>query len=122
MTDADRFKAILADIDFRGWTFNVGVDGSRCYLQIGFVATDYSDPERGKVNVWKGRKWLLSPHMTRSEVVQTAFLAVITAVEHEAREAFHYRNCAIFCPHFTVDALVDLTKAAPRDAREDHDG
>lgn len=38
----------------------------------------------------RSRKWRLSGHMTRSEVVQTVFLAIKTWQEHELREAFLY--------------------------------
>ena len=46
--------------------------------------------------------------MTKSEIVQTAFLAVLTAAEHEIRETFKYHDAAIFGPHFNVDRLVTL--------------
>lgn len=49
--------------------------------------------------------------MTKSEVVQTAFKAVLTAVEHETRETFLYRNKAIFGPHYNVDALLKLCES-----------
>jgi len=54
----------------------------------------------------KGRKWLLSQHMTDSEIVQTALLAVLVCEEHEARERFRYRGAAIFGPHQDVEDLV----------------
>ena len=54
------------------------------------------------------RKWLLSPAMTRSEVVQTCFKLALTAVEHRARETFKYRGKRIFGPHFDVDQLHRL--------------
>ncbi len=54
-----------------------------------------------------GRKWKLSPHMTKSELVGTMFKAWMSWVEHEAREAFLYRDQAIFGPHFDVDVLAE---------------
>ena len=54
-----------------------------------------------------GRKWYISPHMTQSEIIHTAFKAVLTAEEHEIREAFLYRNQAIFAPHLCVNWLSD---------------
>jgi hypothetical protein len=67
-------------------------DGQRMYLQV-------SD---GK---WTGRKWMLSPHMTDGEVVQTVLAAVLAWYEHEAREAFKFRGQAIFNPHLSLEAL-----------------
>lgn len=55
---------------------------------------------------WKGRRWSLSIHMTAGEIVQTAFKALLTAIEHEAREQFKYKGVAVLAPHFDVDALV----------------
>jgi hypothetical protein len=40
----------------------------------------------------KSRKWLLSAHMTKTEIVNTAWFAVKTAIEHEAREEFFYQG------------------------------
>ena len=68
-------------------------DGNRQYLQV-------SD---GK---WTGRKWMLSPHMTDGEVVQTTLAAVLAWYEHEARETFKFRGAAIFNPHLSLDALI----------------
>ena len=78
---------------------------TRCYLQINAVSSCNVDGGR---YVWKGRKWFLSPHMTRSEVVQTAFMAVLAAVEHETREQFKYSGQSIYDPHFDVNALHRL--------------
>lgn len=52
-----------------------------------------------------GRKWRISPHMTKSEIVATVFKAYLSWVEHEARESFQFRGQSIFGPHFDVDAL-----------------
>lgn len=88
-----------------GWKleFRTAIEGM--YLQVG-------DPKgvdgNGQPYPWRGRKWRLSPHMTKSEVVQTAFAALMAAVEHEAREQFLYMDRAIFHPHYDVDRLHAL--------------
>jgi hypothetical protein len=51
-----------------------------------------------------GVRWL-SPHASRSDVVRTAFGAILAYNEHEAREFFRYRDRAIFNPHGDIDAL-----------------
>lgn len=94
----DNYDAI-DDVKFRDWTFLVFED---C-LQVEFMAPD---PETGKPALQRSRKWMLSRHMTRGEVVQTAFKAVLTALEHEAREDFTYKGEVIFGPHLDVEALV----------------
>ncbi len=62
----------------------------------------------GSVEKWKTRSWRISFHMTKSEIVQTALKCLLTAVEHEAREAFKYKGQAIFGPHYDVDKLAAL--------------
>ncbi|MPZ36633.1 MAG: hypothetical protein GEU95_00995 [Rhizobiales bacterium] len=103
---ADMARTILRNVTYPGLTFIVG-EGSAApfWLQ---VQCDGICNVTGQRMKWHGRKWLLSQHMTKSEVVQTAFKAVLTAFEHEIRETFKYQGAAIFGPHFSVDRLVSL--------------
>jgi hypothetical protein len=65
-----------------------------------------------------GRKWRISEHMTKSEIVQTMLAATLAWFEHEVREAFMYRGENIFSPHYDVDQLLELrTSAQPFDVR-----
>lgn len=57
------------------------------------------------------RRWLLSPEMTKSEIVATAFKCVITSMEHHAREWFTYKGKAIYHPHHDVDKLLEICDA-----------
>jgi hypothetical protein len=112
------FVGILADVKFGDWRFHVGSIGLAYYLQVQAEVDDNWEasldlPAGPRKIEFKGRKWLLSRWMTRSEVVQTALMAVLAAVEHEAREQFLYRGAAIFGPHHDVGALRDL----PQDVR-----
>lgn len=72
------------------------------YMQVRFPDADLVT---GIIETQHGRKWILSKHMTKSEVVATAFKAVMTAEEHEMREKFRYRGRMVYGPHFHVDAL-----------------
>lgn len=101
----EQARKILDDVAFQDWTFVlVSYDmAGGWWLQVQFAAFD---PTAGDVALQKGRKWYVSSHATPSELVQTAFKAVMTAMEHEVREAFYYRNAAIFGPHFDVDELA----------------
>lgn len=95
---------ILAQVKYLDWTFELTADApGHWYLRVKFWA--YCAEKQAPAE-WTGRKWLLSEHMTRSEIVQTAFKAVLTAVEHEAREQFTYKGKPIFGPHFNVDFLA----------------
>ena len=113
-TKAD-FEKILENVTFNDWRFVIDYDTimgfrtERCYLQI---RVDGVCNMSGEPFAWGSRKWFLSPYMTRSEVVQTAFKAVMTAMEHEVREQFMYRGQTIFDPHYDVDKLVALRAKA----------
>ena len=99
---------------YSGLRFLLSLDGGRPVLQ---VESDGQCARTGEPLTWRGRKWFLSFHMTRSEVVQTAFKAVLTALEHEARESFLYRDQPIFGPHFDVEKLVALCDSGATDTR-----
>lgn len=106
MSVQEILQSYLQDVQYLNWKFSVFMDDDRPYLQLGFWEQDARST--GEL-VWQtSRKWLLSPHMTKSEVVQTAFKAVMTAVEHETREKFCYKKQPIFNPHYNVDLLFEL--------------
>lgn len=112
--NVDQFRELLSKVKYKDWQFTVGEDGDRPYLQLKFAACD---SKTGEETHWSARKWFLSPHMTPSEVIQTAFKAVLTAEEHEAREQFQYRCRAIFGPHFNVDKLWEVADGSHEQTR-----
>ena len=98
------FVRILDHVRYRDWEFHaIEQSNGEVFLQLSWVGPDTDTDEYAEL---KSRKWKLSAWMTKSEVVQTAFKAVMTAEEHETREAFKYRNVAIFGPHFDVDEMA----------------
>ena len=107
----DELDAIIADTECTiggiRWTALWGSMGSGFYVQLA-----YSEPDvlTGQPAEQKGRKWYLSKHATKSEVVQTILKAAITSSEHMVREHFKYRGVAVFNPHFDVEDLVDLAQ------------
>lgn len=110
LTDQQIFD-ILYDIKFRDWDIVLrwdepfeNQDGrSRPYIQVQFDAPDAVTGEVGRQHC---RKWMLSPHMTATEIVRTALKAILAAVEHEALEDFKYKGVAIHNPHTDVESLV----------------
>lgn len=104
--------AVLRDVAYGRWRVEVyqpyDVPELR-YLQVHFFDQDGA--------LQTGRKWRLSQYMTKSELVQTAFKAVMTAEEHEARERFRYKGQKVFSPHFDVEELVQLASQNKFDVR-----
>jgi len=105
----ESIAALVAEIEYKDWSIRALPHHGTLYLRVSF--------ERGD-QLHVGRRWPLSLHMTKSEIVQTALLAVLTAEEHETREAFHFRGRAVFGPHFDCELLVTLCDAGVLDLRD----
>jgi hypothetical protein len=111
-----KFFAWVQLIEFQDWKFKIAKDQSRLFLQVWWAD---KCTVTGNSTVQSSRKWLLSPHMTKSEFVQTCFKAVLTAMEHEVREQFTYKGEAVYRPHYNVDALYGLCTAKALDCRKE---
>lgn len=107
MYTKEKIVEILRGITYLDWKFHIHYvrPSGFMYLQLEFDAPDITTGQIVKV---KSRKWMLSPHMTKSEIVQTALKAVLTSVEHEAREQFKYAGRAVFGPHVDVDVMWEV--------------
>ncbi len=96
------FNKVLKDVTFNNWeilAYSSYNSFRQCYLQVYWMGDSNRTGKRGQHS---GRKWQLSSHMTRSEVVQTPLMAILAAVEHEAREQFKYLGEIIFDPRTVV--------------------
>ncbi len=99
------FRHMLTKVSYPGFNFVIVTKGLNHFLQI---HCDSICNTTGKAYCWNSRKWYISPHSTEAEVVQTCFMAVLAAIEHEAREQFKYLKQPIFRPHYNLTFLVDL--------------
>lgn len=63
-------------------------DESGIYLQVGIIGEDNyaNNTQDGSTKIVYGRKWRVEPKLPTSEIIQTVFLAIKTAREHELRE------------------------------------
>ena len=104
MLTLDYVKALLSRITYPGLTFDVLERTGEFYLRV--QCLDGTCNVTGDPCSWNGRKWLLEKSMTDGEVVQTAFKAVITALEHEAREQFKFLGESIFDGHYDIYKLT----------------
>lgn len=97
-------REIRTYIQYKNWWFAVGSAGELGnWIQWRFFAPD---SDSGETKIQHCRKWLVSSHATRSEVIQTAFKAALSAEEHECRELFKYCGESVFAPHFDVHELA----------------
>ena len=108
---------IVSKVRYKGWRFELSIDAlpaperlagydGRIILRIEFEARDAYSPD-GKPVKQYGRPWLLEPR-SPSELLQTIWLAIITAEEHEARERFTYAGQRIFNPHKNHQLAVSI--------------
>lgn len=105
MIDAAKLAEILHNIDLTGFLNDLNIkqgttNGGDLYLQVEMLGDG--------THTWRGRKWGVSFWFTESEVVQTALKAVLTFLEHEAREGFLYKSKAVFNPHIDIDSLLEV--------------
>lgn len=99
------YEKIVAKVRFYDWRFVPSEIGEKegFFVQI---SADETDNRSGEPMTWKGRKWLVSRFSTESEIIQTCWLAVQIARQHEDRENFFYEGKAILGPHFDVKDLA----------------
>lgn len=116
MTPHEILEVIDAITYKDGWILRVEFNDNDWYLQWRFFERDLCNPDDPTLHEQGCRKWRLSPHMTRSEIVLTAFLAAKTAETHEMHEAFRLHGKQVFNPHIDVFALAEA--GLPLDARQ----
>jgi len=96
-------KETIAQIKYSSHTFEVEEAPGGFHLWI--VGME-QDAYTGEPSLQQGRKWFVSQTCEISDVVRTAFKAVSTWAEHEARENFKYKKVRVFSPHMDLDALA----------------
>ena len=99
-------ETLTKQIKYKNYEFRIiSKPSSTFLLQPQFHAScNFKIGEKSTLR--SGRKWYISPHATKSEVIRTAFKAVLTCEEHETREQFKYNGHAVFSPHIDVDELL----------------
>jgi len=82
---------IVADIEFDVF-FPIFVckNNEGVYLQVGIIGFDNykSITSQNNKKIVYGRKWRVEVELPTSEIIQTVYIAIKTAREHEARELF----------------------------------
>jgi hypothetical protein len=96
------FRSIVDEVRFPGYRFVVEMRAGPDPTLLLFARFDGKCPVTGEYKQWTTRKWVLSEHACRSEVVQTCLKLVLTSVEHEARESFTYQGRRLFGPHTSM--------------------
>ena len=104
-----RHREWMTEVSYPGYEFLVSQSRTGAiYLQASYWE---EDTVTGRYDRQLTRRWLLSPHMLKGEVVSTAFLCIMTSMEHRVREWFLYRNKPIFHPHYNIDDLAAVCES-----------
>ena len=109
-------QAIIGAVKFMDCEFRLLEKGDGYLLQLSYREPDV---ETGEPAVQRARKWYISPWMTETEMVETAFKACRTSMEHVLKEHFLYKGRRVYSPHFTIEARVRACDEGSFDARPD---
>jgi hypothetical protein len=110
-------EEILSQIKFMDRTFRLLDKGDGWLLQMRYLETDTDKPDSEPV-LQSTRKWYISPFMTTSEVVETAWACVTRSMLHVASEHFTYKGRKIYSQHFSVLARLHMCDKYIFDGRE----
>jgi hypothetical protein len=97
----EKVRAVLADVAFKESHFAVEASKGGFLIQL---VCEEPEARTGVAELLHGRKWHVPQSADASDLVRTAFKAVVTWQEHEAREKFFYRGVAVFGPHCDVES------------------
>ena len=103
--ELQRIKGIMAEVQFPGYDFEVGVLANHYSIRVRYIEADV---DTGKEEVQLGRLWVFPAGQKTDQIVQTAFKALMTSYEHRIREHFLFRGTQVMGPHRDLDVLATL--------------
>lgn len=119
-------SSILSDIEaVSDILLFCGSDDFGLYLQAGSVGPD-NYKRKGEASdrrIVYGRRWRIDSYIPTSEVIQTAFLAIKKACEHEVRELLTIQDASTgrtgtpFSTHVDLPLMAQFPELVMRDAR-----
>jgi hypothetical protein len=101
------FKQLLEKVTFPGYTFELGEENG-----VRFVRIYYNEPDTatGIDETQYGRKWWLEPTDSEMGFLQSCFKALLTSLEHRARECFKYDGYPLMFPHRSLAEAIEQAK------------
>jgi len=109
-------QAIIGAVKFMDRELRLLEKGDGYLLQLSYQEPDV---ETGELALQRTRKWYISPWMTETEIVETAFKACRTSMDHVLKEHFLYKGRRVYSPHFTIEARIEACDEGHFDERED---
>ena len=113
----EQLNSILNKIKYKDWKL-IAQNYTDCYvIKWVFLDKDVTNPYDHNLYEQHCRKWFISKHSTESEVIRSAYLAVIQAEMHEAAEQFQFNDVRLFDPHTNYTDLANYMSTANQDIR-----
>jgi hypothetical protein len=114
-------EALICDIEYdERYVVFAAQEGCEIYIQIGVIGHDnyHKKPTAKELKLLFGRKWRVEPELPTSEIIQSVFLAIKKAREHEVRELFKLTlNGSVTTPFNTH---IDLPLMADQYEKKQH--
>lgn len=109
MKTKEEIIEIIKKISFMDREFRLIEKGDGYLLQIRYYEEDIENPNGPQV-LQSARKWYISPWMTETEIVETAFTACVRSMLHITKEYFTYKGERVYSPHFDINARLKISK------------
>lgn len=110
----EEVQAVVRNVAFMDRTFRVGLKGNGYFLQVQYMEEDIITK---KLELQRARKWYVSSYSTTTEIVETAFKACRTSMEHVLKEHFTYKHRRVYSPHFSIEARIAMCDQGLFDSR-----
>lgn len=103
-----QIQKILDQIKFRDRKFRLLDKGDGFLLQMSYFEPDVEADSNAEPVLQSTRKYYISPYMTTSEIVETAWLCVQRSQLHVASEHFTYEGKRVYSQHFNIAGRIEL--------------
>lgn len=120
MIDLKMLQNIIDNVKCRDFTFRVEERDGGFLVQVQAWRPDASQPNKttNNLSLQKGRKWYVSKHSCRTELMSTLLAAVVRFETHEILESFTWCGQRIYSPHLSIDYLHQLAEEGREEYRE----
>lgn len=72
------------------------------------VVYEEADVVSGKVETQRSREWYIGEGATETDVVHTAFAAVMRSYDHVVKEHFTYKGVRVYSPHVDIEERLSV--------------
>lgn len=77
------------------------------HVQVCYYEPDVNNPD-GDAELQESRAWFIPESASETDVVDTAFAAVMRSYDHVVKEHFTYKGKRVFSPHFTMEERLAM--------------